>query len=324
MSDDDSARTPVPRHRRAAVREKAKQVRARQSRARAITRSLVVVGAVAVVAAVAITVTWTVVSAVSRPQLSPENVSGGGFPVTAIAAAVSGPEAVTEAEATIEDESSPAPTESPTALPQVEIQVYVDYLSPGARDWQVANSPQLASWVNEGAASLTYYPVSMLTAKSNGTKYSLRAAGAAACVGSHAPETFYAYNNELLLGQPEIDSDGMSDTDLADLAQATGVDDPKTVRDCIEDGDFLTWAKKTTESAVAGIPGTDGLALTGTPMVLVNGQRYVGALSDPAEFSQFVLTTASGAFYQTQTSTPTPTPTAAPSETPTPSATPSE
>jgi hypothetical protein len=61
---------------------------------------------------------------------------------------------------------------------------------------------------------------------------------------------------------------------------------------------------------VGGIPDADGLALTGTPMIVVNGQAYVGALDDPAEFSQFVLTSASDAFYKAQeTETPTPTPT---------------
>ena len=39
-------------------------------------------------------------------------------------------------------------------------------------------------------------------------------------------------------------------------------------------------------------------SLTGTPMVLVNGMPYVGALDDPKEFAQFVLTIASDAYYQ--------------------------
>ena len=43
-------------------------------------------------------------------------------------------------------------------------------------------------------------------------------------------------------------------------------------------------------------------------MILVNGKPYVGALDDPKEFAQFVLTIASDAYYST------PTPTASPSE----------
>lgn len=46
-------------------------------------------------------------------------------------------------------------------------------------------------------------------------------------------------------------------------------------------------------------------------MIVVNGEAYVGALDDPSEFSQFVLTVASDAYYSTATPTP------APSETPT-------
>jgi hypothetical protein len=42
-------------------------------------------------------------------------------------------------------------------------------------------------------------------------------------------------------------------------------------------------------------------------MVVVNGEAYVGALDDPAEFSQFVLTIASDAYYEAaETATPTP------------------
>ena len=45
-------------------------------------------------------------------------------------------------------------------------------------------------------------------------------------------------------------------------------------------------------------------------MVLVNGTPYVGALDDPKEFAQFVLTIASDAYYkEPRAPTPTPTPT---------------
>jgi hypothetical protein len=41
-------------------------------------------------------------------------------------------------------------------------------------------------------------------------------------------------------------------------------------------------------------------------MVVVNGQQYVGDMTDAAEFSQFVLTSASGAYYKSQTRRPRP------------------
>lgn len=316
MSSDDTPNAPESRSSREAVREKALQVQAQQSRARVIRRSALVAGVVAAVAVVAVVVTWAVGSAAGRPQLSPSNTTADGFVVTDVSGLAQSPAEMSETDpadptATPEGEATPTPDPSATAAPAVDIQVYVDYLSPGAREWQLANAAQLASWVDDGAVTLSYHPVSMLTAKSNGTKYSLRAASAAACVATYEPPTFFAFHNALLTQQPEVDSDGISDAKLADLAIASGAADPKKIRTCIEDEAYASWVKSATERAVTGIAGTD-LALTGSPMVIVNGQQYLGDPKDPAEFSQFVLTSASGAYQKSQTATPSPTPSTTP------------
>ncbi|WP_065571218.1 DsbA family protein [Microbacterium oleivorans] len=308
MSTDSGDTPSSATDRREAVREKAQRVHVRQSRARLARRLSLGVLATGAVAAVAAVVVWSVTSTMGGRDLTPDTASSDGFAVSDVAG-VSGDQGAIDdsaVEATPEsDKAAPAPTAS--AAP-VDIRVYVDYLSPGAREWQLANVDQLKTWVDEGAATLSYHPVSMLTAKSNGTKYSLRAAAAAACVATHDESVFFAYNTELLSRQPAMDTDGFSDTELADLAQAVGATDPDTVRSCIEDGDYIEWTKDATERAIAGIPDADGLQLAGTPMILVNGQPYMGALQDAAEFSQFVLTSASDKFYTDQTASPTPTP----------------
>lgn len=288
---------------RQAVRDKAMQVHAAQSRARVFRRVALALVIVAAVAAVAVIVTSAVSATMNRPQLSPSGADGDGFAISAAASATPAP---TEADATAGEETAAA-----MVAPAVTIQVYVDYLSPGSREWQLANASQLASWVSDGAVALSYHPVSMLTAKSNGTKYSLRAASAAACVATQSPASFFGYQTELLTKQPTIDSDGLSDSDLADLAIAAGAEDPKSMRACIEQERYAAWVKGATERAVAGIDGTE-LSLTGTPMIIVNGQQYVGALGNAAEFSQFVLTSASGAFQKSRADTASPTPTTTP------------
>lgn len=308
MSSDDSSNAPSSRSSREAVREKAVQVLAQQSRARVIRRSALAAGVVAAVAVIAVVVGWAVSSTLNRPQLSPSKAVADGFVVTDVTGLVQSQAELVDPDAasaapTTEGEATPTP--SATETPIVDIQVYVDYLSPGAREWQLANAAQLASWVSEGAVQLSYHPVSMLTAKSNGTKYSLRAAGAAACVATYEPATFFSFHGSLLTQQPEVDSDGISDAKLADLAIASGAEHPTRIRSCIEEETFTSWVKAATERAVSGIEGTD-LALTGTPMVIVNGQQYVGDLTDPAEFAQFVLTSASGAYQKAQSATPTP------------------
>ncbi|QKJ18824.1 DsbA family protein [Microbacterium hominis] len=319
MSSDESSNASGPSERRGAVREKALQVQARQKRARAIRTATLATTLVALVTVGAVVVTWAVSSSASKPLLSPANVTDDGFAVTALtgvalASEGSGSQADVAATATATPTPTATASPSPTAeRASVDIRVYVDYLSTGSRDFQLANVQQLSKWVSQDAATLTYYPVAMLTSKSNGTKYSQRAASAAACVATHSPDSFFAYNNELLTNQPEVDSDGYTDQELADLAQARGATSPKVVRECIEEHDYMSWARSATQRALDGLPGTDDLALTGTPTVLVNGTPYVGALDDPKEFAQFVLTIASDAYYK---ATPSPSPSTTPSATP--------
>jgi len=316
MSSDETPNVPTPRNSREAVREKAQKVHAKQSRARIMRR--IIVGAVAIVAVAAIgtAVAMAVTSSVSKPTLSPTGMDADGIVVNTAPSV--GADDVPETPAPEETEGggagetaepTPEPTQSPAA---VDVHIYVDYLSPGAGDFERANARQLAGWINEDAVTVTYHPVSMLTASSNGTKYSLRSAAAAACVATHSPEQFYPFNHELLVDQPEMDTDGRSDVELADLAIAVGVDDAKVVRNCIENGDYASWAKEATSRALEGpLVGSEDLVLTSAPMVVVNGEAYVGSLKDPVEFAQFVLTVASDT---EDSSSPTPTPTA--SETP--------
>lgn len=308
MSSDETPQTPSPRD---AVREKAQKVHARQSKARVLRRASLITASVAVVAAVAVVVTWTIGSAASKPMLSPGNMAGDGITVQTVGAIASSTAGgVGDASPTPSATAGPAAAPSPTSTATpVDIRVYVDYLSPGSSAFQIANAAQLAGWVRDGAASITYHPVALLTPKSNGTKYSLRAASAAACVATYAPGAFFAFNGALLTRQPDVNSDGFSDAQLADIAIASGAASPKLVRACIEAESFAAWAQDATKRAVSGpLPGTEGVTLTAAPTILVNGVPYSGALDSPKEFAQFVLTLSSDA-YTKSLATPTPTPT---------------
>jgi len=312
MSSDETPNVPTTTSSREAVREKAQQVHSRQRRARAMRRIIIGLVAIVAVGAVGTAVTWAVTSSVSKPTLSPAGMDGDGVTVREVA--VSAPQSAPEG-TPAPDPSEAGTTASATPTPEptpiegaVDVHIYVDYLSPDAGEFERANARQLTGWITEGAVNVTYHPVSLLTASSNGTKYSLRAAAASACVASYAPDFFYAYNHELLIDQPKVDSDGRTDVELADLAGAVGIDNAEQVRSCIEGGDYLTWAKDATTRALEGpLPGSKKLKLNAAPMIVVNGEAYVGAMDDPAEFSQFVMTVASDAYYGEPTPTPTPT-----------------
>ena len=320
MSSDETPNVPTPSHSRAAVREKAQQVNAKQSRARIVRRVIIGLVAVVVVAAAGGAVAWAVGSAVSKPSLSPSNLKDDGVLVTkgdlAAARAASTPTPTPTTAGSGDPTASSTPTPDPTSSSgPVDIHVYVDYLSPGAGDFERANAKQLATWVDQDAATVTYHPVALLTANSNGTKYSLRAASAAACVAARQPDVFYAFNHALLIDQPKQDTDGKSDKDLIQLAIDSGVKDTAGMQGCVEDSTYDSWVKDVTQRAVDGpLPGSKKAALTGAPTIVVNGQVYAGSLTDAAEFSQFVLSVASDSYYGTPgpTVTPTPSPTATP------------
>ncbi len=304
--------------RRAVVREKALQVQAQQARERTIRVSVISTVVILVSAAVAFGVYRAIGDVAEQPVRYPTGLDADGMKVLSVVGlepedVVSLVEVEPEPAATaletgegeeVEPEPAPEPVKS-----VVDIHIYVDYLSPGSGEFQRANARQLAGWIADGAVTVTYHPVVLLAASSNGTRYSLRAAAASACVASHSPERFYAFANDLLLNQPEVDSDGLSDVELAELAIAVGATKPKDVRACIEEQHFVVWAKEATARALEGpLPGSEKLALAGATMIVVNGQPYVGALDNPAEFSQFVLSVASDAYYAKGTPTPTPTP----------------
>lgn len=323
MSDHDSPNVPAPRDRRHAVREKAQEVHAQQTRARRMRRAIVGGVVVVAVVAIAIGVTWAIQSSQPKPVTLPENIDGDGFMVTSVAGVpVVAPLKTPTPTPTATKKATPSPSPSETAADsKVEIRVFVDFLSEGSKDFQLTNVQQLSTWITQDAANVTYYPVAMLTSKSNGTKYSLRAAGASACIATLEPDYFFAFTTALLRAQPELNTDGMDDSDIADVAIASGAKDPKAIRRCIEKETYVTWAKAATDRSLKAIPDTDNLSLTATPMILVNGSPYVGSLTDAKEFAQFVLTISSDAYYSNQSPTPTPTatPTKAPTKSPSPS-----
>jgi len=323
MSSDQTPQPPARRDRREAVREKAVAVQAKQRRSRVVRTGIAAALVGGLVVAGGVAVAWTVASDNSRKDLTPSGMNDDAIVIDTIPPSVmasfsgSGTQSATEGTTQMGVESpAPESTPEPTATQErLAVDIYVDYLSEASADFQLANARQLSEWVSEGAATISYHPVALLTSKSNGTKYSLRAAAAAACVATYSPESFFSFNHELLVSQPEIDTDGHSDAELADLAQAVGSENVKVVRGCIEGGDFTSWVQQATARALAEPLGETKAPLSG-PAVLVNGSAYAGDVSDQKEFAQFVLTLASDAYYSTPTPTPTPGATTTPSPAP--------
>lgn len=292
---------PSKNQRRDVAREKAKQLRLNQKkkdrRNKVFLQGGIAIVAVAIVALVAI----VIMNSIRPAGPGPSNMASDGVLVGEGMAAV-------ETSALLPD-SKPQASKPDTTGTIANIRVYVDYLCPFCGQFETTNSEQIAQWVDSGAATVEIHPISILTSKSAGTQYSLRAANAAACVANYSPDNFYAVNAALFAAQPEEGSAGLSNAELKDIVDGAGVKTAvSTIHTCIDDTTYKSWVLAATDRALSGpIPNSSIKAITGTPTVLVNGKQYVGALDDPKEFAAFVLQ-AVGETYSTATPTPTPVP----------------
>ncbi|MFJ3036241.1 DsbA family protein [Curtobacterium pusillum] len=298
--------------RREAARQRAQRARTQQKRRQRGVRLGLQIGLGVVLLAAATIVTLVLVDSAKPAGPGPSNMSQGGITIGQDLKAVTA------------SSQSPAPTAT-DGSGAVRITMYVDYLCPTCGQFEKANGDYIESLVDSGAATVDIHPVATLSNRSQGTKYSLRAANAAACVADHSPNQFFAVNAALFAKQPDQGTAGLTDAQLTRVV--TGVDglqQRSAITKCIEDQTFSKWVDERTSSVVGGdVPGSSSKDFPGVPLVLVNGQRY--ELTSPItndDFRTFVVT-AAGATESTPTPTPTPTPSATPTGTPTPSATPS-
>ncbi len=293
--------------RREAARQRAQRARTQQKRRQRGFRLGLQIGIGVVLLAAATVVTLVLVDSVQPAGPGPANTSQGGITIGQDLKAVTA------------SSQSPAPT-STDAAGSVRITMYVDYLCPICGQFEDANGEYIQNLVDSGAATVDIHPIAILSNRSQGTKYSLRAANAAACVADSSPDQFFAVNQALFAKQPEEGTAGLTDAQLTKVV--TGVDGLQkrsTITKCIEDQTYSKWIDERTTAVTGGdIPGSTLKEFPGTPLVLVNGQRY--ELTSPItndDFRTFVVTAAGAS---DATPTPTPTPSAA---TPTRSATPS-
>lgn len=288
--------------RRAEAREKARALRAEQRKKERRSR-LLLLGAVALAAvAVLAVVAFFLVDSVRPDGPGPRNMASDGFRIGADLVPVATPALAADARPV---------TSAPNPDGVVDIQIVVDYLCELCAEFEQSNGEFISTLVESGAATVEYRPISVLTSQSAGTRYSLRAANAAACVANSSPSSFKSFHERLFSQQPDVGTAGLDDAQLVEIAQATGATS-STVEQCITDLTFESWVRAATDRARNGplaVRDAEVDGIEGTPTVFVNGQIYEYSYPfDRGEFTQFVLQAAGDEFSTNPTPTPTPTP----------------
>src|SRR4051794_36470908 len=227
-------RQPGTTEAREAARERAKEIRDQQRkkdrRSRTIRNGSIIAGTIAVVAIVAFVLT----NFATAPSRGPLNMASDGIKIgeglTAVRTSGVAPDAVPAASA-----------KNPENV--IDIRIYVDYLCPNCGTFEQKNSDQLETLLKKGAITLEIHPIALLTTKSAGDQYSLRAANAAACVAEFSPDHFFKFHDMLFVGQPKEGEVGFDDAELIDRAQRAGATNIAKIGECVKDLRFSNWVK---------------------------------------------------------------------------------
>ncbi|QEO09373.1 DsbA family protein [Protaetiibacter larvae] len=286
---------------RVAAKERARELRTqhkKQERRRRLTLQLSILGGSLVVLAV---VAVTLITLNQAPDRGPLNMASDGIKIGADYKAVR----------TIGLKPEATPVASLTTTGDViDIQLYVDYLCANCGTFEKNNVEQLRSWIESGAATVEIHPIALLTTKSAGTQYSLRAANAAACVAEYSPDSFFDFHDALFADQPEVGSEGLTDKQLIERATRAGVGNIAKVSTCIEKRRFSSWVQAATVRALNGpIANADIPAITTAPTVIVAGKQLVSTKTfDPQELAQAVIEASGEQFADEPTPAATPAP----------------
>lgn len=195
----------------------------------------------------------------------------------------------------------------------LDIRVYVDYLCTFCAGFDETNGAYISSLIENGYTTIEVHPIAVLDRASQGTRYSTRAANAAACMANYSPDQFWAWNTLMFQQQPDENSPGLSDDELIALTEQAGAQRATRVAGCIRDQQFKGWVGSATTRALNGpLPNTDVPKVTAPPTVLVNGVQYTGPIDDLPSFQAFVVQQAGNDFVQDSTTAPSATPTPTP------------
>jgi len=141
-----------------------------------------------------------------------------------------------------------------------EVDTFVDFMCPICGDFEKQYGEQLQAAAADGKITLNLHPISILDRYSQNTQFSTRAAASVYCVAEKAPESALDYFNLLFENQPEENTDGLTDDELAALADQVGAG---AAADCIADGTYMDFIGDQTKNH----------EIQGTPTIEVNGKR---------------------------------------------------
>jgi protein-disulfide isomerase len=148
----------------------------------------------------------------------------------------------------------------------VKLDLYEDFMCPICRNFEEQSGMTIKQMVTQNKVTVQYHTVAILDDSSNGTKYSTRAAGAAAAAAVEGK--FIEYHDALYANQPAEGSNGLTNAKLIEIGKAVGLTS-STFVDAVNKQTYDAWvANVTNQFAQRGY--------NGSPSLVVNGNELQG------------------------------------------------
>ena len=142
----------------------------------------------------------------------------------------------------------------------VRVDIYIDYLCPFCKRFELNAADTLAALIAGQQATLVYHPMNFLDEAST-TRYSTRAAAASGCASDGG--RFMQFTHLMYVHQPPEGGPGLSDGQLANIGRTAGLD-PAVFTSCVGEGRYLEWPTYVTAQALeAGVQGTPTVRVEG-------------------------------------------------------------
>jgi protein-disulfide isomerase len=161
------------------------------------------------------------------------------------------------------------------------------------------NGADLDTLAATDGITVKYFPVSFLDSMSSGTYYSSRATNALATVADKDPEHFSPFIQALYAQQPAEQSDGLPDSEIAEIANSVGV--PAAVSDTFTDTVDGTYKVDGSDEEKSGTWRVFSPWVTantaamgelfpkpGTPTILIDDKAFTGNWQVPGELKKAV------------------------------------
>ena len=151
----------------------------------------------------------------------------------------------------------------------VTMDLYEDFQCPVCKQYEGFLADTITKNVDDGTLRVIYHPMAFLDQASS-TKYSSRALETAGCVlDQDGPATYLKLHDLLFQNQPAEQTAGLTDDQLASLAEQAGAD-KADVASCQSDDAFAGWVRAATDAASkAGVTGTPTMRVDGDDVDIV-------------------------------------------------------